>query len=105
MKFKTNNCIGIKVGDLDKAEKFYSGVLGFTLKAKTKKMLEYDTGHLMLYVEKSEVLQPPVPSLSVTSSEEAKTFLINNGCELVSEFKEGFWFKDPFGITYDVIQQ
>ncbi len=105
MKFKTNNCIAIKVSELDKAEKFYSGLLGFTLKSKSEKTLEYDTGHLMLYVEKSDISQPPVPSISVANAEEAKELLINNGCKIVSEFKGGFWFNDPFGITYDVIQQ
>ncbi len=36
MKFRSNNCIAIHLKSLAKAEKFYSDVLGFKLKNKSK---------------------------------------------------------------------
>jgi len=104
LTFKSNNCIGIKVNDLNKAENFYGNVMGFKLMEKSGKLISFDTGHFILYVEKNENLQSPVPSFSVDNVSDTKDHLIKNGCEIVWETHGCFWFKDPFGIVYDVIQ-
>ena len=55
----------IHLRSLAKAERFYGDVLGFKLKKKTAKSLEFDTGVLRLYVNRSKKVQYPVPSFSV----------------------------------------
>jgi catechol 2,3-dioxygenase-like lactoylglutathione lyase family enzyme len=102
---RTNSCIGIKVPDLQKARKFYGDVLGLKIveEESGENLLVIDSGTLMIYIERSDMLQPPVPSFSVQNIDEIRQKVLNEGCEIISEFKNGFWFKDPFGITYDVI--
>ena len=59
MKFRSNTCVAIHLKSLAKAERFFSDVMGFKLKSKTRTSLEYDTGDLMLYINRSSQAQPP----------------------------------------------
>lgn len=103
---RTNSCIGIKVPDLKKARKFYGDVLGLKIveEESGEDMLVIDSGTLMIYIERSDVLQPPVPSFTAQNIDEIRQKVLDEGCEIIREFNSGFWFKDPFGITYDVIK-
>ncbi len=105
MNFTSNKCIGVKVKDLEEAKKFYSEVMEFKLAGESETTLEFDTGTFCLYVERDNFVQSPVPSFTVDNSGAAKDRLMKNGCTIVNEFKGGFWFKDPFGITYDIIEK
>ena len=104
MKFRSNNCVAIHLRDLKKAEKFYSGILGFKLLSKSNDQLEYNTGHFLLYINRGKKHQPPIPSFSVASSADAKKLLKKSGCKMVDDRGGSFYFKDPFGVVYDVIQ-
>ena len=104
MKFRSNNCVSVYLPDLRKAEAFYSGVLGFRLLAKTNSQLEYDTGRFILCVNKGAKIRPPIPSFTVINSAAAKSHLEQNGCEIVEERDGSLYFKDPFGMVYDVIE-
>ncbi|HJY64142.1 MAG TPA: bleomycin resistance protein [Ignavibacteria bacterium] len=104
INFKSNNCIGIKVGDLKKAQKFYGNVMGFKQINGDDKLISFDTGQFILYVEKSDSNQSPVPSFSVSNADVTKEYLINYGCEIIWETNGCFWFKDPFGNIFDVIE-
>jgi catechol 2,3-dioxygenase-like lactoylglutathione lyase family enzyme len=103
-EFKTNGCIGLKVIDLDKAEKFYSEILKLQILSKNENQLVYNTGHLTFFIEKSDNAQAPVPSFSVDNFEEAKEILLNAGCEYIQGGKNWLWFKDPFGNVFDIIE-
>ena len=105
MKFISNNCVAIHLADLSSAEEFYSEVMGFRLISKTDIQLEYDTGHFFLYVNKGKTLQPPIPSLLVESAKDAKGYLVRNGCQIVDDRGSSLYFKDPFGVVYDIIEQ
>ena len=104
MKFRSNNCVSVQLPDLRKAEAFYSGVLGFRLLAKSASQLEYDTGRFLLYVNKGPKALSPIPSFTVINAAAAKAHLETSGCEIVEEREKGLYFKDPFGIVYDVIE-
>jgi catechol 2,3-dioxygenase-like lactoylglutathione lyase family enzyme len=104
MKFRSNNCVSVHLPDLRKAEAFYSGVLGFRLLAKTAAQLEYDTGRFLLYINKDAKAHPPIPSFTVINASAARTHLEQNGCEIIEEHGSSLYFKDPFGLVYDVIQ-
>lgn len=104
MKFRSNNCVSVHLPDLRKAEAFYSGVLGFRLLAKTAAQLEYDTGRFLLYINKAATVRPPIPSFTVINAAAAKAHLESSGCEIVEDRGGGLYFKDPFGMVYDVIE-
>lgn len=104
MKFRSNNSVAISVPDLRKAETFYSGVLGFRLLSKTPAQLEYDTGRFLLHVHKAAQSQSPVPSFTVIDTQAAKTYLEQNGCEILADRGRSLHFRDPFGFVFDVIE-
>jgi catechol 2,3-dioxygenase-like lactoylglutathione lyase family enzyme len=104
MKFRSNNCISVHVLDLRKAEAFYSGVLGFRLLSKSPTQLEYDTGKFTLCVIKGVKVRSPIPSFTVIDIANAKAHLEQNGCEMVEDHGSSLYFKDPFGMIYDVVE-
>jgi len=104
MRFRSNNCIAIHVRSLSKAEHFYGDVLGLKLKSRTKDSLEFDTGVLRLYVNRSSKTQAPTPSFSVKSIAKAKRLLKGAGCTIVKDWGGALYFRDPLGIVFDVIE-
>jgi catechol 2,3-dioxygenase-like lactoylglutathione lyase family enzyme len=105
--FRSSREVAIHVPDLDRAEAFYGGVLGFLLVAKTDSLLQFDTGELMLYVNKDmESSGGFIPSLGVADAAAARRIVEAAGCEIVREYPDslGFYFRDPFGLVLDVIQ-
>jgi catechol 2,3-dioxygenase-like lactoylglutathione lyase family enzyme len=102
--FKSNNCVAIHLEDISAAERFYTNVMKFTLLSKSEKSLEYDTGHFILYVNQDLDTRPPIPSFFVADLAAAKQSLLENGCVILREDANSLYFRDPFGITYDVIQ-
>ena len=103
--FRSNNCVAIHLVDITAAENFYTNVMKFRLISKSDLSLEYDTGHFQLYVNRDLNTRPPIPSFSVKDIETAKRLLIGNGCAILREDDTSLYFRDPFGITYDVIQE
>lgn len=103
--FRSNRDIAVSVTDLASAERFYGGVLGFKLERKTSEQLVYDAGHFTLYISEDEKAHLPVPSFTVENLREAKAYLVEHGAEIVSERKSSLYFRDPFGIVYDIIEE
>ncbi|NYF92021.1 VOC family protein [Tunturiibacter empetritectus] len=102
--FKSNNCVAIHLEDITAAENFYTNVMKFTLLSRSDGYLEYDTGHFLLYVNRDLNTQPPIPSFTVEDINAARQSLLDNGCEILREGQNSLYFRDPFGITYDIIQ-
>jgi len=102
--FTSNNCVAIHLEDITKAENFYTNVMKFRLLSKSEARLEYDTGHFHLYVNRDLNTEPPIPSFTVKDIGAARKFLLENGCLILRENKRSLYFRDPFGITYDVIE-
>jgi len=107
INFKTDGDVAIHVTDLERAEKFYSNVLGFKLINKKKDQLVYQTGVLTLYVNKDSTVIPFIPALEVKDFKKAKEHLIKNGCNITIEFEgsKALYFQDPFGITIDIVEK
>lgn len=103
--FKSNRAICINVTDMGKAKEFYGNFMGFKLIEEKENQLVYETGNLVLYVDKGDEACLPVPSFTVKDFTKAKEHLINNGCSILREGKNWLWFKDPFGMIYDIIQE
>ena len=104
MKFRSNNCVAIHVKDLKKAEKFYSDVMAFTLLRKSRNQLEYNTGTFLFYVNRGKKNQSPIPSFTVESVAGAKSLLADNGCKITVDRGNSIYFKDPFGMVYDLVE-
>jgi catechol 2,3-dioxygenase-like lactoylglutathione lyase family enzyme len=104
MKFRSNRCIAIHLVSLAKAERFYSDVLGFRLKSKSRACLEYDTGHFTLYLNRSAKAQPPTPSFGVKSVAKARRLLKGARCQIVADRGSSLYFRDPFGNVFDVVE-
>ena len=102
--FKSNNCVAIHLEDITAAENFYTNVMKFSLLTRSEAQLEYDTGHFLLYVNRDLNTQPPIPSFTVKNVGDARKFLLENGCIILREDENSLCFRDPFGITYDVIE-
>lgn len=102
--FKSNNCVAIHLIDITAAENFYTNVMKFKLLTRSEGALEYDTGHFLLYVNRDLNTQPPIPSFTVKNIAVAKRSLVDNGCIVLREDRNSLYFRDPFGITYDVIE-
>jgi catechol 2,3-dioxygenase-like lactoylglutathione lyase family enzyme len=101
--FRSNNCVAIHLEDIAAAENFYTNVMKFKLLTRSEVNLEYDTGHFLLYVNRDLNTQP-IPSFTVKDIGAARKFLLENGCSILREDKSSLYFRDPFGITYDVIE-
>ena len=102
--FRSNNCVAIHLEDIRAAENFYTNVMKFRLLTRSEKSLEYDTGHFLLYVNQDLDTRPPIPSFTVNDLAAAKESLLGNGCVILREDENSLYFRDPFGITYDVIR-
>jgi catechol 2,3-dioxygenase-like lactoylglutathione lyase family enzyme len=103
IRFRSNRCVAVHVPDLAAAEKFYGGVLGFKLKSKSRSHLEFATGTLLLYVNRSARAQSPVPSFTVPHTPTAQSHLRQHGCQVKKVGDHGAYFRDPFGFTWDII--
>jgi uncharacterized protein YndB with AHSA1/START domain len=106
--FRANRDIAIEVGDLARAESFYAGTLGFSLRARGEQHLEIDAGAFTLWVNRSDGPRRSfIPSLDVRDAAKARAVLEEAGCRVVRESTEGagFYFEDPFGFVVDVVER
>jgi catechol 2,3-dioxygenase-like lactoylglutathione lyase family enzyme len=106
--FRSNCEVAIQVPDLQRAETFYRDVLGFTLVNKRADQLEFDTGVLRLYVNRdAQQVFSFIPSLDVDDYKAARQHLEAAGCATVrvNADSESVYFKDPFGLVFDIIER
>ncbi len=104
MRFRSNNCVAIHLTSLAKAERFYRDVLGFKLKSKSRSSLEFDTGHFLLYVNRSSKAQAPTPSFDVRNLAKARRLLKGAGCKIIVDRGNSLYFRDPFGNVFDLVE-
>jgi catechol 2,3-dioxygenase-like lactoylglutathione lyase family enzyme len=102
--FHSNNSVAIHLPDITAAENFYTNIMKFRLLTRSEAQLEYDTGHFHLYVDRKLNTQSPIPNFTVKDIGAARKCLLDNGCIILREDKKSLYFRDPFGITYDVIE-
>jgi len=104
--FSSNSEVALHVADLDRAEAFYVGVLGGRLVNKTESSLEIDSGALTLYVNRDEDTQRSfIPSFDVPDGARAALQLQVAGCEVEQCASGGRYFRDPFGLVFDIVER
>lgn len=102
--FRSNDCVAIYLEDITAAENFYTNVMKFQLLTRSETRLEYDTGHFRLRVDRNLKPAAPVPNFTVQNIRAAKRSLLENGCVILREDTNSLYFRDSFGIAYDLIQ-
>ena len=102
--FKSNNYVAIHLTDITAAENFYTNVMKFPLLARSEGRLEYDTGDFRLYVNRDLNTKPPIPRFTVRDIKAARYCLVKNGCTILREDESSLYFRDPFGITYNLME-
>ncbi len=106
VRFESNTEVAIHVPDLDVARAFYEGVMGFRLVARTADYLELDSGALRLYVNRDDAkTRSFIPSFDVPDLAAAREHLAKAGCETEQLASGGVYFKDPFGLVFDIIER
>ena len=101
--FSSNSDVAIHVPDLQKAEAFYGGALGFTVTSRGDDHLAFDTGRFTLWVNKDPHARSFVPSFDVSNHAAAKQVLEASGCKVLTAGKVTY-YQDPFGFLFDIIQ-
>ena len=102
--FHSDNFVAIHLQDITAAENFYTNIMKFRLLTRSEAHLVYDTGNFHLHVNRDLNIEPPFPSFTVKDIGAARRCLLDNGCVILREDQRSLYFRDPFGITYDVIE-
>ncbi len=105
--FASHADVAVHVPDLEQARSFYGGVLGFRLIHEQGNHLAFHTGLFTLWVNQDDKVMSYIPSYTVPSYEQAREYLIANGCQILKEYPDykSLYFVDPFGIVADVIEK
>ena len=87
----------------EKAAAFYVNELGFQITAETPTMISLEGNKINLFIERGPALGP-VLEVTVNNVEEAKSRLINQGCEIIKDEPDfpRCYIKDPFGLIYNL---
>jgi len=93
----------IQAEDPKKAASFYVEQLGFSITGETPGMISLHGAHINLFIESGPALGP-VLEVTVASVEEARSRLVENGCEIVKDEPDfpRCYVRDPFGLIYNL---
>jgi predicted enzyme related to lactoylglutathione lyase len=93
----------IQAQDPKKAALFYVKQLGFTMTDEKPNMISLHGKHINLFIERGPALGP-VLEVTVDRVEEARSRLVNNGCEIVKDEPDfpRCYIKDPYGLIYNL---
>jgi hypothetical protein len=93
----------IQTQDPKHAALFYVKQLGFEITDERPNTISLHGEHINLFIERGPALGP-VLEVTVDSVEEAKSRLVQNGCEIVKDEPDfpRCYVKDPFGLIYNL---
>jgi hypothetical protein len=93
----------IQAPDPRRAAAFYVDQLGFEITGETPTMLSLHGKHINLFIERGAALGP-VLEVKVPNVSEAKTRLIESGCEVIKDEPDfpRCYLRDPFGLIYNL---
>jgi catechol 2,3-dioxygenase-like lactoylglutathione lyase family enzyme len=89
---------------LDEAVSFYSNVLGFQNRSTDPELGDHDASPINLFVLEDDELRGPVMELFVDDLEEAREYLVANGCKILRWRGKGqdCYIEDPFGVRFNI---
>ena len=100
---KSSRDIILRTNRWDEAVQFYEMILGFKVIYRADNMVGFDTGALVLYVEKGPE-HGPVFDFLTADVQAAKKSLVAAGCSIVEENPSvpRCYLKDPFGLVFNL---
>lgn len=110
MIFTGNNELALHVPDVEEAERFYAGIMGFIVVERTAGWTELSSGVLRLFLVRdgTRTHEAVVPSFSVPNRQLAIEQLVAAGCHLVPvgpHSPDGYYVRAPNGVLFDVIER
>ena len=102
---KSTRDVIIQAQSLQSAKSFYHDVLGFEVIEESERLVGFETGSFVLYVElgakPGSVFEFNVPDLTP-----AKNRLIKHGCRVVDDNPAipRLYLRDPFGLLFNLNQ-
>jgi catechol 2,3-dioxygenase-like lactoylglutathione lyase family enzyme len=100
---KSSRDIILRTNRWDEAVRFYDVTLGFKVIYRSETIVGFDTGALVLYVEKGAEHRPVFDFLT-SDVQAAKKRLVAAGCSIVEENPTlpRCYLKDPFGLVFNL---
>ena len=102
--FKMSPNIAVRHQDYAAAVDFYSDVLGFQNRSSDPDLADFNADPINLFVIKDDEFNGPVLELFVRNLEEARDFLVENGCKVLRWRGKGqdCYIQDPFGVIFNL---
>ena len=100
---KSSRDIILRTNRWDEAVRFYEATLGSKVIYRSESIVGFDTGALVLYVEKGAE-HGPVFDFLTSDVQAAKKRLVAAGCPIVEENPAlpRCYLKDPFGLVFNL---
>jgi catechol 2,3-dioxygenase-like lactoylglutathione lyase family enzyme len=104
MKFKMSPNIAVRTPNYSAAKDFYTKVLGFNDRSTDPNLGDLDADPLNMFIIEDSDEQGVVMELFVEDLDEAKNYLVANGCEIIRWLGKGqdCYVRDPFGVLYNI---
>ena len=104
MKFKMSPNIAVRHQQYAEAVDFYSKVIGFKNRSTDPDLADFDADPINLLVLEDDEISGPVMELFVSNLEEARDYLVENGCKVLRWRGKGqdCYIQDPFGVIYNI---
>ncbi|MGD8455918.1 MAG: VOC family protein [Anaerolineales bacterium] len=96
--------IAVRHKDFDLAVEFYSQVLGFENRSSNPELADFDAKPINLFVIEDDEFTGPVMELFVSDLEEARDYLLANGCKVLRWRGKGedCYIQDPYGVIFNL---
>ena len=107
MKIRMSPNIAVRHRNYAEAVDFYANVLGFKNRSDDPELADFDADPINLFVIADEEVSGPVMELFVSDLEEARQYLIQNGCKVLRWRGKGqdCYIQDPFGVIYNIWEE
>lgn len=104
MKIRMSPNIAVRSAHFAAAVDFYGNVLGFHNRSTEPELVEFDAYPITFFVDDDAEFSGPILELFVDDVEEAREYLVKNGCKVVRWRGKGqdCYIKDPFGVIYNL---
>jgi len=107
MMFRMSPNIAVRNREYAAAVAFYSNVLGFKNRSTDPDLADFDADPINLFVDADDEFGGPILELFVGNLEEARDFLVENGCKVLRWRGKGqdCYIQDPFGVIYNLWEE
>jgi predicted enzyme related to lactoylglutathione lyase len=99
--------IAVRHQNYESAVEFYSQVLGFKNRSTKPELADFDADPINLFILEDDEFSGPILELFVSDLEEARDFLVENGCKILRWRGKGqdCYIQDPFGVIFNLWEE